>query len=154
MDSSVSPLFPLKGTSVLKINSNLKSFVNRMVICNSNRPDQPIGGLRGGSKDPWGQEDTPVFEQGIPETNFGTGTVWSDHLIRQKYEHYNKCCQEVWGDHGQYFHCRTPDEISRFLSLYLDRSVKVFKIIEGCNQATGYEVWSFHFAYLEPRKEK
>lgn len=72
-------------------------------------------------------------------------TVYSDRLKQWDAEKYNNCCQTVWDNHGQYFDRRTPEEIERFLSLYLEKRIKLTAITQGCNVSSGYPYWVFYY---------
>jgi hypothetical protein len=75
-------------------------------------------------------------------------TEYSDRLVTHDYERYNEVCREVWGDKGQYFDQRSPEQIEEFLQKYLDlKVVKLFEIVEHCNMSTGFPYWSFGFYF-------
>ena len=78
--------------------------------------------------------------------------VYSDRLFQWDYEKYNKCCQEVFKNEGQYFDKREPKEIEKFLSMYFGKKIKLTAVVQGCNQATGYPYWVFF--YEENYKER
>lgn len=71
------------------------------------------------------------------------GCVYSDRLFQWDWEKYNRCCEEVWGNQGQYFNNRMPEDIEKFLSLYIGKKIKLTAIMEGCNWSNGYPVWVF-----------
>ncbi len=74
--------------------------------------------------------------------------MYSDRMIGWAYEKYNRCCEEVWGNQGQYFNRseRTPKTIERFLQLYNDNdNLELTWIVEECNVSNGYPVWYFGF---------
>jgi hypothetical protein len=86
--------------------------------------------------------DTYVVWKGNYKKGEGN-TVYSDRLFQWDWEKYNRCCEEVWGNKGQYFDNRTPKDIEKFLRLYTDKQIKLTAILEGCNWSTGYPVWIF-----------
>lgn len=70
---------------------------------------------------------------------------YSDRLFQWNSDRYNECCEQVWGNKGQYFDCRTPEEIQKFLQLYYgDDNLVLYQIVEGCNQGNGYPYWIFY----------
>lgn len=71
--------------------------------------------------------------------------VYSDRLWQWDSGKYDKCCQEVFGDTGQYFSRRKPEDIERFLSLYFGDEIELLAILEGCNQGNGYPYWIFFY---------
>jgi len=76
----------------------------------------------------------------------GKGTaVYSDRLYQWDYKKFNSCCQEVFGDTGQYFDNRKPEDIERFLSLYLGTNVKLTAIQKECNVSSGFPLWVFFY---------
>lgn len=74
-------------------------------------------------------------------------TVYSDRLIQWDYNKFNKCCQQVWNNTGQYFDNRKPNDIEKFLSKYFDKEIKLTAIMEGCNISSGYPYWIFFYEY-------
>lgn len=75
--------------------------------------------------------------------------VWSDRLHQWDHEQYDKCCQEVFGNTGQYFGNREPKEIEKFLSVYFEREIKLTAITQCCNQASGFPYWGFFYKYVD-----
>ena len=71
--------------------------------------------------------------------------VYSDRLFQWNYDKFNRCCQEVFKNQGQYFSERDPKEIEKFLSLYFEKEVKLMAITQGCNASTGYPYWVFFY---------
>ena len=71
--------------------------------------------------------------------------VYSDRLYEWDYNKYNRCCREVFGNEGQYFHNRRREDIEKFLSLYFERGITLTAIIQGCNQGNGYPYWVFFY---------
>ena len=76
-------------------------------------------------------------------------TVYSDRLHQWDWKKYNKCCTEIWGNESQYFDDREPEEIERFLSIYLNKKLTLLYITEGCNQSNGFPLWSFVYKEVE-----
>jgi len=76
-------------------------------------------------------------------------TVYSDRLYSWDSEKYNKCCLKVWNNKGQYFDNRKPEDIEKFLSLYMDMKIKLTAIVEGCNVSNGYPYWVFYYKEIE-----
>ena len=76
----------------------------------------------------------------------GATGVYSDRMFQQSPSKFNVCCQEVWGNTGQYFDSRCPYEIEKFLQLYYeDLTIKLTWIVEDCNVSNGYPLWYFQF---------
>jgi hypothetical protein len=70
-------------------------------------------------------------------------TDYSDRLYQQDWKKYNKCCQEVFGNQGQYFDERDPKLTEKFLCLFYEKQVKLCWIEEHCNVSNGYPLWLF-----------
>lgn len=71
--------------------------------------------------------------------------IYSDRLRQWDSEKYTKCSLEVWGNVGHYFDGREPEEIEKFLSLYMNNDIKLTGIEEGCNVSNGYPYWIFYY---------
>lgn len=142
-------------TSIKFADDPLSKVVGRMVTCGHSNPDHPIGEGFSYNKlnHPYAYDGIEVFVMPVPMENFGTGSVYSDRLFQHDHASYNRFCREVWGNEGQYFYDRTPNGVSKFLSLYYGRKVQVYLVKECCNQATGYPVWYFQFTYMEKEHE-
>ena len=72
-------------------------------------------------------------------------TVYSDRLYQWDWKRFNKCCEEVFGNSGQYFDNRKPEDIEKFLSLYFGKTVKLHVVMQYCNQSTGFPYWRFDY---------
>lgn len=70
--------------------------------------------------------------------------VYSDRLYEWDSELYDRCCETIWRDHGQYFSRRKPTDIERFLRLYFKKNLRLTGIEEGCNVRNGYPYWIFY----------
>ena len=75
-------------------------------------------------------------------------TVYSDRLYQWDLEKFNNCCDEVFGDHGQYFDNRSPAKINEFLNKYFEKDVKLTAIMKGCNVSNGFPLWIFMYEDL------
>ena len=71
--------------------------------------------------------------------------VYSDRLLQWSHEKFDKCCQEIFKNKGQYFSERDPKDIEKFLSLYFEKEIKLMAITQGCNTCTGYPYWVFFY---------
>lgn len=74
--------------------------------------------------------------------------VYSDRLHQWDYKKYDRCCQEVFKNEGQMFGQRDPKDIEKFLSLYLDKEIKLTAVMQGCNQSSGFPYWIFFYEVL------
>lgn len=75
--------------------------------------------------------------------------VDSDRLFQWDSNKYNKCCNVVFGNTGQAWQNRKPQDIQKFLSLYFEKEIKLTAIKQNCNVASGFPYWTFLFEDLE-----
>ena len=76
--------------------------------------------------------------------------AYSDRMMQWDYDKFNRCCQEIFGNQGQYFNNREPAEIEKFLRKYFGKpNLVLVRILESCNQATGYPLWYFRWIEVE-----
>ena len=76
----------------------------------------------------------------------GWKAVYSDRMMSWDFDKFNRCCQEVFGDRGQFFDNldeRTPKDIEKFLCMYFEKEIKLTAIVQGCNQSNGNPLWVF-----------
>lgn len=69
-------------------------------------------------------------------------SAYSDRLWQWDHKKHDELCQKHWGNRGQYWHERTPNEISAFLSDYFGKKCVVTKIMLYENVSSGYPVWN------------
>ena len=74
-----------------------------------------------------------------------TDCLDSDRLMQWDYDKFNACCNEVWGNTGQMFYNRSPEEIEIFLRKYLGIALVLTGVEIACNACNGYPYWSFYF---------
>jgi hypothetical protein len=82
--------------------------------------------------------------------------TYSDRLYQQDSKKHDELCLKHFGNKGQYWDQRSPAKIEAFLIDYLDcfEDVKLVRICEGCNQATGYPYWRFDYTYTRQKPEE
>jgi hypothetical protein len=71
--------------------------------------------------------------------------VYSDRLWQWDGQKFDTCCMEVWGNNGQTFYGRNPEEIETFLIKYFGKKIKLTAIMEGCNVSSGFPIWTFFY---------
>lgn len=85
----------------------------------------------------------------FPKFNNGevaTDTVYSDRLYQWDYKKHNDLCQKHFGNQGQYWGSRRPEQIEAFLRDYIDdQTIVLCRIEKHENRATDYPVWRFDF---------
>ena len=81
-------------------------------------------------------------------------TVDTDRLINWDNKKYEECCMKVWHNRGQSFGKRSLPEIQEFLSLYFERKVTVYGIIENTSTVNGHPYWTIYFQYDDKEDSK
>lgn len=76
-------------------------------------------------------------------------SVYSDRLRQQDHQKEKEVCLAVFGDTGQYFNNRKPEDVERYLSKLLDIEIKLTAILEACNVSSGYPYWRFCYEEIE-----
>jgi len=71
--------------------------------------------------------------------------VYSDRLMQWNFSKFEESCKKVFGDERQYFDNRIPKDVETFLSMYLNKNVKLTAIMQGCNVGNGYPYWIFFY---------
>lgn len=74
-----------------------------------------------------------------------TQSAYSDRLFQWDFKKYNDLCIKNFGNEGQYFDERKPNDIEMFLSDYFEKKIKLIVIMKGCNVSSGFAVWYFGF---------
>lgn len=74
--------------------------------------------------------------------DIGQSGAYTDRMMQQNYERFRALQKEHLGPRaGDYWNDFTIDQIEAFMCAWLDRSVNVVRVIEYCNQATGFPLW-------------
>lgn len=94
---------------------------------------------------PYNYDEFVVWESGVPIKN----GVYSDRLYQWNPNKHDRLCEKHFGNRGQYWSNRSREKIEAFLKDYFECFVdlKLVRICEGCNQASGYPVWRFEYTY-------
>ena len=72
-------------------------------------------------------------------------SVDSDRLFEWDSEKFNRLCKEIFGNAGQYFSNRHPEQIQKFFCQYFNRKILLTGIMECCNVGNGYPYWTFYY---------
>lgn len=73
-------------------------------------------------------------------------TVYTDRLWQWDYSKAEKLCFRHWGNVGQMFYDREPEQIQAFLRDYLDVPNLTLVLIMQCvHLGNGYPLWRFDF---------
>lgn len=91
------------------------------------------------SSHPYSYDPFTVWTAGA--TAMGHHGVYTDRMRQWDYEKFSSLKREIFGTSSDYWNEFKPKDIERFLCAYLDKPVKLVRVIEYCNQATGYPLW-------------
>lgn len=70
--------------------------------------------------------------------------IYSDRMMSWYYNKFSVACQLAFGNSGQYFTGRSPEDIEKFLRIYfMSPKLELVKVIEYCNSRNGYPYWLF-----------
>lgn len=72
-------------------------------------------------------------------------TVYSDRLLHWNYTKCRSLMNKHFKGDGDYYYNRSPEQIEAFLSEYMDKDIKLVRVMEYCNQSSGYPVWRFDY---------
>lgn len=86
----------------------------------------------------------PQFDNGQKATD----TVYSDRLFQWDHAKHDEICRRIWGNEGQFWGQRKPEEIEQFLCEYFGMNVRLCRIEQDENKSTGYPLWRFDFKYI------
>ncbi len=91
---------------------------------------------------PYSYENFYLYNTERPSNN----TLYSDRLYQQNPERFSRVSKKVWGDDGQDFNQRKPEQIEEFLRiLFDDETVELVAVIQGCNIHNGNPLWAFRY---------
>jgi hypothetical protein len=78
------------------------------------------------------------------ENSEANSTIYSDRIHHG--EKYITLCQKHFGNQGQMFFDRKPEQIQAFLRDWCeDQELKLVFVMEYCNVSSGYPLWRFDF---------
>lgn len=97
--------------------------------------------------DPYSYDEFVLFK--ADDFNAMDSWVYSDRMLQWNRKEFEDAVHEVWPKKtgSQMFYNRKPEDITRFLSLYFGKEVKLTAVLQGCNVSNGYPYWIF--AYRE-----
>ena len=86
-----------------------------------------------------------VIWRGGPNSE-STGTIYSDHLFREDSKKYGALSMKHFGNDGQIFCERRPEQIEAFLREWIeDPTLKLILVVQCCNQSNGNPLWRFDY---------
>ena len=95
---------------------------------------------------PYSFDTVTLYKKGYLETDL---SECSDRLSDRDADRFRMCAISAFGDTGQNFSRRDPEQIARFLSAFLERKIELTGIEESCNWSTGYPYWTFCFREVD-----
>jgi hypothetical protein len=80
-------------------------------------------------------------------------TSYTDHLASWNREHFDACFAKSLPIGSGGFRSGSAIAIQAFLRDYhRDENLELVKIVDCCNQASGFEIWRFDFIYTPQKK--
>ena len=75
-----------------------------------------------------------------PETDFGE---YSDRIMNGFYseQEISKARRQVTNDPNRNISWKDPEQVSKFMTILMRKSVKCTAIIQECNRSSGYPYW-------------
>lgn len=75
----------------------------------------------------------------------GYNSWYSDRMYESNPEKFRSSVVAVWPyiPDRQFFDCTEPEDVNKFLNLYLGRDVELTAILMAVNASTGYPYWMF-----------
>lgn len=81
----------------------------------------------------------------------GSSGCYSDRLLQWDYDKHNRLCRKHFGNEGQYWDQRDTSKIEAFLQDWHEEpNLRLVRIIQCCNQSSGYPVWYFSWVIDVP----
>lgn len=81
-------------------------------------------------------------------------TVWTDHFYREDPVKHDIMCKKYFGETGHYWSNRKPKLIEQMFSEHFGKELKLMRIMEHCNQSSGFPLWSLHFKEVKMIKQR
>lgn len=90
----------------------------------------------------------PYVQERCGPNSEATTTIYSDRLLQWNYKNTRRLLHKHFyngemGSDGDYYNGRSAYKISKFLSEWFRKKVKVVLVMEGCNVSNGYPYWIF-----------
>lgn len=93
---------------------------------------------------PYSYDDFVQWRGG--ENKEANGTVYTDRLLQWDYGKHNELCKKHFGNEGQNWGQRQPEQIEAFLRDWNDnQDLKLILVMECCNQSSGYPLWRLDY---------
>ena len=71
-----------------------------------------------------------------------TNAVYSDRLYQWDYKKYDELCKKYFGDRGQHWSERNPEQVEQFLQEFQDDpSIRLTAIQQQVNIGNGFPLW-------------
>ena len=88
------------------------------------------------------------YENKTIESN---SSVYSDRMWQWNPKKFDSSCKQIFGNCSQYFYeNRTPEQIEKFLRIYLKKKITLVRITRHKNVSNGYPLWLFDYHEQKP----
>ena len=95
-------------------------------------------GMKSKETHPYNYDPVMVWNRG----EVSESSVYTDRLFMWDHEKHDRLCKKHFGDEGQFWNTRTPEQIEGFLQDYLGAPGLVLcEIQEQCKASTGCPTW-------------
>lgn len=75
-----------------------------------------------------------------------SGTIYSDRLLQWDYERTRLLMKKHFGNTGDYYDNRSPEQIESFLKEWTgEKNLKLILVMQYCNKSSGYPLWRFDY---------
>lgn len=82
----------------------------------------------------------------LQENSKDDNTVCTDRLWQRNPKLHDELCQKHFGDKGQYWGGRYPEQIEAFLrDYYKNPDIELVYIMQYCNVSSGYPLWRLEY---------
>lgn len=116
-----------------------------MILTSDNIEAFKNGTLRTKQTHPYNYDPITQYKRVVPDGE-KEESVYSDRLKSWDPERCNRIMESYFASTGDDWSRRHAVDIESFLKEYLDVPyLMLTRIVEHCNQATGYPVWQFFF---------
>lgn len=79
----------------------------------------------------------------------GGSTAYSDRLWQEDHKKHDELCMKHFGDKSQHWASRDVEKIQAFLSDFIGKPVELLRIMQCCNQSSGYPYWRLDYKKIE-----
>lgn len=114
--------------------------------------EQTKPGFRSKQDHPYSYDPFTVWMDMSFKSNEDCHVIYSDRMSQWDYQKNRTLQKEHLGKETDYLGDFTPNQLTNYLSAYLEREIIMIRIQECCNVSNGYPLWVFWFKYKDEIK--